>query len=75
MVFHFEKIKVVETDLQLAKMVKLYKNAVCEGRLEAVFVISPFIARLCPIISRKFGKTAAFVVHIEFVYLLVVKTF
>ena len=65
----------METDLQLAKMVKLYKNAVCEGRLEAVFVISPFIARLCPIISRKFGKTAVFVVHIEFVYLLVVKTF
>ena len=37
----------METDLQLAKMVKLYKNAVCEGQLEVVFVISPFIARLC----------------------------
>lgn len=64
----------METDLQLAKMGQLYKNAVCEGRLEAVFVISPFIVRLCPIISRKFGKTAGFVIHIEFEYLLVVKT-
>ena len=51
----------METDLQLAKMVKLYKNAVCEGRLEAVFVISPFIVRLCPIISRKVGKVLSFI--------------
>ena len=29
-------------------------------RLQAVFAISPSVAMLCPIASRKFGKTASF---------------
>ena len=33
----------------------------CEGRLEAVFAISPSVATLRPVVSRKFGKTVSFI--------------
>ena len=39
------KNKVLETDLQLAKTVKI----LCKGRLVAVLVILPSVAMLCPV--------------------------
>ena len=50
----------METDLQLAKAVKPYAKIPFEGRLQAVFAISPSVGTLCPVVSRKFGKTVIF---------------
>ena len=46
--FFVSKNKVVETDLQLVKVVKLRKNNMRRW-LEAVFAISPSVATLCPL--------------------------
>ena len=48
-----------------------YEKILCEGQLEAVLAISPFIATLCPI-SRQNNRF--FVIYI-FKYHSVVKTF
>ena len=53
----------MEIDLQLARMVKVLKNAVQRATC-TFFVIFLFVATLCPVISRKFVKTQHFfVIH------------
>ena len=65
----------METDLQLVKTVKLRKKIPCEGRLEAVFAISPSVATLRPVVSRKFGKTVSFPFLFRVPFTVAAKTF
>ena len=51
----------METDLQLAKTVKLRKNTMhAKGDSKHFFAISPSVATLRPVVSRKFGNTVIF---------------
>ena len=55
------KNKVMETDLQLAKTVKLRKNTVQRAtRSSFCDVISPSVATLRPVVSKKFCRTIIF---------------
>ena len=53
------KNKVVETDLQLAKTVKLRKNTL-QRATRSSFSILPSTAALHPVVSRKFGNRVSF---------------
>ena len=54
----------METDLQLARMVKVLKNVVQWATLNLFFVIFLFVVTLCLVISRKLVKTQhSFVIH------------
>ena len=64
----------METDLQLAKTVN-YTKIPCEGRLEAVFAISPSVATLRLVVSRKFGKTVSFPFLFRVPFTVAAKTF
>ena len=46
----------METDLQLAKTVKLRKKYRAKGDSERFLAISPSVATLRPVVSRKFGR-------------------